>query len=155
MRKPEEVNISTVQEAAKMLVTTDAGHFLLFAGIGNNSQGSKRDVCVLFEVDPEVNEWRPISMVDSRPASLKDEFDGTESSFTFTAMDFDPVTPKEQYACWIDAVKKKVDDTSELLIQYQTALGDWKTLVENPPAAGFAPIPLDATSPIDLRLLEQ
>jgi hypothetical protein len=149
---PQEVVVRTIKDSANMLLTSDSQeHILLQAGSGKDSLNRRRDVCVVYDVDPDYPEWRPAVMIDAAAAKLKDEVPQSSFNYMEIAFDLEILTPKHQFVCWVDAVKP--NEPSPVVLEYRTTLGEWKVLDNDAAPSGFAPIPDDAAVPLELNLL--
>lgn len=68
--KPEEVNPGTLLAVTNQVVERGGQTYLLEIAVGTSYLNEKRVVFTVYEVDPDVTEWRPLSSVDGPPAAL-------------------------------------------------------------------------------------
>jgi hypothetical protein len=122
-RLPMEPDPKSIEEQATEVVRSPSGPYLLQAAVGTNPEGGKRALFTLFEVDPDVSEWRPV--------------EGIEMNVEGVTAYIQEVPDAGDFLGFVGA-----PDGAE--VEYLSDAGDWKVLgVEG--SAGFVGLPPDAS----------
>lgn len=128
-RLPSEPDPKSIEEQATEVVASPSGPYLLQAAIGRNPRGGQRALFTLFEIDPDVSEWRPVEGIE---------------------MDLAGVTAYVQDVPDAGAFLGFVGAPDGAEVEYLTESGQWKPLQRKGPA-GFVGLPPDASDPPELR----
>lgn len=128
-RLPMEPDPKSIEEQATEVVASPSGPYLLQAAVGTNPEGGQRALFTLFEVDPDVSEWRPVEGIE---------------------MDVEGVTAYVQEVPDAGAFLGFVGAPDGAELEYLTESREWKLLQSEGPA-GFVALPPDASDPPELR----
>jgi hypothetical protein len=130
MRKPNEVDPSTLEVQAHLVVETPSGLYLLHAATGVDSRGEPRAHFGVFEAQPDNVEWWPLRGFDAGLTVDRAEVDVLE------------VPGGDAYLGFVEA--------PETALYYKTKDRGWRPLGVRGPA-GFVPLPADSADPPDVE----